>query len=132
MKRPSDKAIIKAIQGTGGIISAISKRLGCARSTVHVWINQSDNCKQALTDEIEKVTDMAEAGLIECIHNRESWAIKFYLSTKGANRGYIEKKDVQIDFNPITDILIEEKYTDWQDVTDANNKFIQEKPKGKE
>ena len=41
----------------------------------------------------ETITDIAEAELISSVKRREPWAIKYWLSTKGKDRGYTTKQE---------------------------------------
>jgi len=46
-----------------------------------------------LNDLYEVVTDIAEAQLISSVKKGEPWAIKYWLSTKGKDRGYTTKQE---------------------------------------
>ena len=85
---------IEAIKGSGGIISTIAKRVGCEWHTAKKYIEQYSTVKQAYINETEAVTDMAEIALINSIKNSDAWAVKYYLSTKGKDRGYVERQEL--------------------------------------
>ncbi len=86
---------IKAIKSSGGIISTIAKRVGCEWHTAKKYIEDYPTVQRAYTNETESVTDMAETALIKSISGQEAWAVKYYLSTKGKHRGYVEKQEVE-------------------------------------
>jgi len=44
-------------------------------------------------DLYETITDLAEAQLISSVKKGEPWAIKYWLSTKGKDRGYTTKQE---------------------------------------
>ncbi len=79
---------IKAIPGTAGIVTTIAKRVGCTWHTARRYIDRHPTVAKAYADECETLTDIAEAKLYAQINKGEMWAVKYYLSTKGKNRGY--------------------------------------------
>jgi hypothetical protein len=86
--------IIQAIPGSGGIISTISRKLGCSWDTVNRAIADYPTVKAAYDDECEKVLDMAESVLLKNIEAGDSADAKWYLSRKGKRRGYVERQEV--------------------------------------
>lgn len=86
---------IAAIPGTGGIVSAIAKKIGCDWHTARKYIDNHPTVKAAYSAECEAVLDLAEAKLIEQVQGGEGWAIKYLLSTKGKHRGYIERQEIE-------------------------------------
>ncbi len=85
--------IKKAIEGSGGYISEIARRLGCDWHTADKYIKQFE-LTEILQIEDEKATDRAEVKLMEAIENGEIAAIIFRLKTKGKKRGYIERQEL--------------------------------------
>jgi len=85
---------IEAIPGTGGIKSAIARKVGCDWHTVDKYVKTYPTVKQAYDDECEGVLDLAEVKLIEQVKNGEQWAVKYMLSTKGKNRGFTERTEI--------------------------------------
>lgn len=86
---------IDAIPGSAGIITVISKRVGCAWNTTRKYIDQYATVRQAYDDECESILDLAEGKLYESVKGGEISAIKYLLSTKGKRRGYYEKREVE-------------------------------------
>lgn len=85
--------VLQAIKGSGGIVSAVGSKLGCAWHTADKYINKWETTRRAMADEGEKVLDLAENKLIEAIQNGEQWAIQTLLKTKGKKRGYTERQE---------------------------------------
>lgn len=85
---------IKAIPGTGGVITAIARKVGCDWHTAKKYIDEFATVKRAYDDESEGILDLAEAKLIEAIHSGDTGMIRFYLTTKGKHRGYTEKHEI--------------------------------------
>lgn len=85
---------VRAIPGTGGIISAIAKKVGCDWHTAKKYITEHPTIKRIYDNECEGVLDLAEVKLIEQVRDGQSWAIKYMLSTKGKDRGYTERQEI--------------------------------------
>lgn len=85
---------IKAIPGTGGIVSTIAKRVGCDWRTARTYIDNHPTVKQVYDSECESLLDLAEGTLIKNIQGGDSQDAKWYLTKKGKHRGYGEAVDV--------------------------------------
>jgi hypothetical protein len=88
------KQFIDAIPGTGGIITSIARKVGCDWHTANKYIKEHPTVQQAYANECETVLDVAELELIKCVRGGDMAAIRFYLSTKGKGRGYVERQEV--------------------------------------
>jgi len=86
---------IDAIPGTGGIISTIARRVGCKWHTVKAAIEKYPTVHQAYDDEREIVTDVAESTLIKAIRDGSLGAAQWWLTRKGKDRGFVERREVQ-------------------------------------
>lgn len=93
----NEDQVIKAIKGTGGIKTKIAERLKISRWTVDNYISRWPAVQAAYEEECERITDLAETKLIELIEAADWNAIKFYLQTKGKERGYVERSEVKIE-----------------------------------
>lgn len=93
-RRPSDETILKAIRGSNGIVSVVSRRLKVEWHTADKWIKSSEVTYRALLNEVEKVSDVAETELMKKITSGDAWALKFWLTTKGRKRGFITKTEI--------------------------------------
>jgi len=85
---------IKAIPGTGGIITAIARKVGCDWGTARRYIDRHPSVRAAYDAECESVLDLAEAKTIEAIRDGDGTMIRYYLSTKGKGRGFTERVEV--------------------------------------
>lgn len=85
---------IKAIPGSGGIISTIARRVGCEWHTAKTWIDKSPRVRQVYDDEIESIIDLAESILIKSIKDGDSQDAKWFLARKGKTRGYVERQEI--------------------------------------
>ena len=73
---------IEAIPGSGGIKSAIAKRLGVHRHTVDRYLAIWPTFKMAYLDECESVCDMGESRIIQMMNDGDRAAIMWYLARK--------------------------------------------------
>ena len=82
-----------AIRETRGLVTLAAQRLDCSPDTVRNYAKRYVSVAQALRDEREKMTDLAELSLYNAIQNRDAWAVCFYLKTQGKDRGYVERQE---------------------------------------
>lgn len=80
--------ILKAIDGSFGIVSTIAEELKCNWRTAKKYIDMYDETKAAMEDEQEKALDMAENTIMTGIQMTNTQDAKWYLSKKGKARGY--------------------------------------------
>ena len=80
--------ILEAISGSSGSISTIAQRLNCAWYTAEKNIMRFPETEEAFRSEIEITIDIAESAALELIKKGDGAMIRYYLSTKGRNRGY--------------------------------------------
>ena len=84
---------LKAIDGSGGFITTIAKRVGCTRQTVYNAMERYATVKQAIADEKDSLKDMAENELLRQIKDGNTTATIFYLKTQAKDRGYVERQE---------------------------------------
>ena len=88
MKRITQKETLQAIKDSGGIMATIAGRLNCNWNTARAYCEKWEATRQALKDETESITDLAESAIVEAIKAKDLATCKWYLSTKGKARGY--------------------------------------------
>jgi len=95
-KKLTKKKIMAAMENTGGVLLTISKRLDVSYPWLYEYVHRPANqdIMDALAREKEKIIDLAETKLFKQINQEKDWAIKFLLSTKGKDRGYVERQEV--------------------------------------
>lgn len=129
---------IKAIQGSGGIITVIAANVGCTWHTARKYIDEYPTVTQAYNNECERVIDTAESVVISNIQyaaklQREakipvdSGDAKWWLTKKGKGRGFVDKLDIDLKSFDITKLTTEqlERISKGEDVytvlTDTGN-----------
>jgi len=116
------KKFITAIEGTGGIMLSIAKNLGVTRQTVYKFIEKYPDMQELRLQEEEKILDIAENSLFTEAKNREQWATKYLLATKGKKRGYVEKQEIDHGGQGIVNINLVEKSVEEIKDGKSNNK----------
>ena len=95
MTKINKKTFKLALDGTGGIMLSIAKNLGVTRQSVYEFCNKNPDMMQLRRNEEEKIVDIAENGLFTQAKDKQQWAVKYLLATKGKKRGYVEKSEVE-------------------------------------
>ncbi len=90
----SEKQMVEAIRGSGGIVSVVARRLGCGRATIYRYCDRFPSVAEALENEREVLLDAAEKGLFDAAEGGDLYAIIFALKTLGKDRGYHFRVDI--------------------------------------
>ncbi len=85
---------IGALRAARGLQTRAARLLRVNRETVRRAILEHEEVRTALQDILEEELDGAEHGLLRSIRREDPWAIKFYLSTKGKDRGFTTRQEV--------------------------------------
>lgn len=93
--------MIEALRASGGVIAAAARMLGCSRNTVKRYIRTYVTVEEVFEEENETSLDTAEEALLDYVRGEldgldlktRLQAIKFFLSTKGKDRGYTKKQE---------------------------------------
>lgn len=111
--------MIEALRLTKGMVYIAAERLGCSYQTVYNYCERYPSVKAELSNQDGIIDDTAELKLIQAIYSGEAWAVKYRLSTKGRNRGYVERQEITgKDGEPMKYQL--EYVNDWRGVQDEN------------
>ncbi len=86
--------VLKAIKGSGAVMSTIAKRLDCAWYTARKYVNEWEATRQAYEDEEQMILDLAESKIYESINNGNTQDAKWLLATKGKKRGFTERHEI--------------------------------------
>lgn len=91
---PKKAAMIKALEGSLGVVSEAIREVGIARSTHYLWMKEDENYKKSVDELQDAVLDFAEAKLHSLIQKGDVAATLFLLKTKGKKRGYVERTEI--------------------------------------
>ena len=93
-RKYTEQQVIEALEDSRGLIAPAARKLGCSRNTIKKYLAEYEDIAQAIKDQREAVTDMAENALYQAILDREAWAVCFYLKCMGKERGYVERAEL--------------------------------------
>ena len=116
-KRELDE-VLEAIKDSGAIKTVIAQRLGVTRQTVDNYLSRWKTAQAAYEDEKEINLDLAESVVIsnirtavkiarsgEVADSGDAWR---YLKTKGVERGYSERQQIDLRHFNLSDLTTEE------------------------
>ena len=104
MSRGYDREqVIEAIEGCGGIMSTVAKRLDCAWDTAKGYVEKWVSTKQAFENEREQFLDACESVLVQNVRldmskqkageTVDTADEKWVLARLGKRRGYVERTE---------------------------------------
>lgn len=85
---------LKAIPGSGGIVSVIAKSVGCDWHTAKKYIDEHSSVKRAWTDERNIVTDKAQHNILRAINEGDLQMSKWWLSVMSDEFAEKSKLDI--------------------------------------
>jgi hypothetical protein len=93
---PLQVNLLAALEQSMGIVQTACDTLGISRTNHYKWMRESREYKMAYESLTNKALDYAESKLLELIGRGNTAAVIFYLKTKGKERGYVERQEVQV------------------------------------
>jgi hypothetical protein len=87
--------VIPVIFSNKGHMQATADQLGISRQTLSYWKRDTPEILQAFKDARAEMVDNAELALYNAVLDGEAWAVKYYLSTQGQDRGYVERVEIK-------------------------------------
>ena len=94
--------MLKAIQGSQGLVSKIQRKLEAilgekiSWDTTETWIHKWDDAETAVKNEKEAMLDIAENNIFKDMVNGDTATSKWYLRMKGKERGYEDTPTIQV------------------------------------
>ena len=93
--RGKKKLMIGAMKSELGVVTAACKVVGISRETHYKWLKEDENYKQWMEELPDLTLDFVENALLKKIKEGNVTAQIFYLKTKGKDRGYIERQEIE-------------------------------------
>jgi hypothetical protein len=90
------KQVVDVLHKTRGMQGAAAVELECSPGTIRNYAKRYPSVRQALKDEKDLNLDAAELSLLRAVDRGEGWAVCFFLKTRGKQRGYVEKTEVEV------------------------------------
>jgi hypothetical protein len=88
------ESILKALEGSLGVVTVACKSADVPRSTYYKWLNEDEDFAKEVLDIENVALDFAESQLHKQIAADSTAATIFYLKTKGKKRGYVERQEI--------------------------------------
>jgi hypothetical protein len=106
-RKYSNKRVLNAIKGSGGIKTTIAKRLKCDWNTVQTYVTTVPELMAAYEAERESVTDMAATVLVRSIQSGNVTDAKWYLERRRKDE-YSLRREIAIEKSAIDAMTDEE------------------------
>jgi len=90
------KTFLEVLERSLGIVSTACEKTGTGRTTHYRWLKDDPEYKEAVRMVEERTIDFAESHLHALIKDKNPAATIFFLKTKGKNRGYIERQEIEV------------------------------------
>lgn len=119
------KDFIAACHEAKGIRLLLAKKLGLHRNSLQHYFKRWPEALDAFNEGRNEVLDVAESKLVLAINRGEPWAIKFFLSRLGQDRGYkLQKGPDELPQDQPLQVLevVPISVTEWNRLNDPNNK----------
>ena len=98
----SKEQLLKAIEGSQGLVTKIQKKLEAARGEKICWdtvdklVHKYPETEAAVKAEKEAMLDLAENNIFRDMANGDVGTSKWYLKMKGKERGYEDTPTIQL------------------------------------
>ncbi len=90
------KDLLDALERSLGIVSTACEKVGVDRKTHYNWLKDDAEYKDAVRAIEKRTIDFAESHLHALIKDKNPAATIFFLKTKGKNRGYVERQEIEV------------------------------------
>lgn len=101
LKRMTDKSqflevgqVASALYDNSGIKSRTAKSLGVSTPTLDKFMSAHPELEEVRRNAKERVSDIAEQSLVECVKQGKPWAVRWWLKTQATDRGYAERREI--------------------------------------
>jgi len=88
--------LIEAMGKSLGVVTTACKAVGCSRETFYRYCKEDSEFNEKIKDISNITLDFAESQLHKQISDGSTTATIFLLKTKGKDRGYVEKQQIEI------------------------------------
>jgi|TARA_R100001163_G_scaffold40037_1_gene30372 hypothetical protein len=90
------KALLDALEKSLGVVTTACKTANVGRTTYYEWLKTDEDFKHQVESIQDIALDFAESQLHKQIGDGSTAATIFYLKTKGKNRGYVERQEIDL------------------------------------
>jgi len=93
---PKKRAMLEALEKSLGVVTTAARVADVSRETHYRWLKEDAEYKDAVALIGEQAIDFAESYLHALIKDKNPAATIFFLKTKGKNRGYVERQEIEV------------------------------------
>lgn len=111
-QRITKAKVLDAINGSGGTMLEVARRLGVSWATARAYVQKWDDTLAAFDIENEKMLDIAEKTIQDSIQGGDTQDAKWLLARKGKSRGYGDNVDVTSGGDVIKVTLVNDRSPD--------------------
>ena len=95
-KKYTEDQLLAAVEGCRGIVQEVALKLECTRQTVYNYASEYASIQESIDNERGIFVDRAEKKLEEAVERGEWPAIAYTLNNLGRNRGYGDRRELEI------------------------------------
>jgi hypothetical protein len=88
--------VVNAVLECRGMTTYAARQLGCSPETIRRYRMKHKSVAKAFDEAKEAQIDRSEVALFRSIDSGDTTANIFYLKTQAKDRGYVEKKQIEI------------------------------------
>jgi hypothetical protein len=88
--------MLEALERSLGIVTSACTAVGIHRSTHYEWMKQDKEYARSVKAIDSRTLDFAESHLHKLIKEGNPAATIFFLKTKGKQRGYVERQEIEV------------------------------------
>jgi hypothetical protein len=91
---PTHEEMMVILESSAGNVTTACQKMKISRQTHYNWLDRVDGYKKRFDNIQESILDFAESQLMKNIKDGKETSLIFLLKTKGKNRGYIERQEI--------------------------------------
>ena len=95
MKNFTEEQVLAAVQNSGGLVQRVAEKLDCSWQTARTYIDRYPVARLELDTETQVLLDTAENVVHEALKAGDIQAAKWFLTTKGKDRGYADRLELE-------------------------------------
>lgn len=89
------QALLEALTASLGIVTTACRKANVARTSHYRWMENDPEYAEQVRDIQEQAIDFVESHLHQRIAEGNPACTIFYMKTKGKNRGYVERQEIE-------------------------------------
>lgn len=96
-RRPpkSKETVRDAILRSDGVMINVARVMKCDWNTAKKYVHKWPDLLDLFNEQGQKVTDLAENNVINEVKRGKEWATKFWLTTRGRDRGFGDRQEIE-------------------------------------